>query len=200
MEKKPFKSGDAAASEQPLPTIDLNDCSEPEIGLMVFGMFNISVHHTAENYSIYGTEPMLNAMLSEGPHAEALAKQLDFPVMKIRRKEIPLVTSLNKIVPRLAYVVKDIGEGQGVLVSTVHGTSEFVVPEEFVDRRTVPTPLSMIYHVPFGIFIFDAPVRIGYCHDLAIFFAEEHVRLLNHPFVKAWGIYHKSNPILRVRN
>lgn len=200
MEKKPFKTGDAPADVPVFPFDSIDEWTEPEIGLLVHGLFNLSIHHTAANYSVYGTLPMLASVLLNGPYAETLSKHLDYSIQKIESGEIPLTPAPTKVVPRLAYVVKDLGVGNGVRIETVHGTSGFTVPEDSIERDTVPTPLAMIYHVPYGVFIFDSVVRIGYNHDLAIFFAEEHVRLLNHPFVKAWGVFHKSNPLLRVRN
>lgn len=199
MKKLQFPAQTSAPEEGRNLLDGINAWAESEVGLQLFKLYHIQPHHDRNNYSIFGCMQMLDRVLATSPHADIIEKALSFPIHKVVNGELSFDSSPERVVPRFAYVVIDLGLGNGVRIETVHGTHGFTIPDECVQRGEIPTPLPVMYHVPFGVFLFGSVVRIGYCHDLAIFFAEEYVRLLNEPFVKQWGVFNASNPLYRVR-
>lgn len=194
--KLPVSTGvDVYDSE--IPVADLSNWSEVEIGRMVSAIRNMTPISPLEDVPIFGSNEML-AALQASPLGDVLTRNMDAAITLAATRKVKFTTDPIKFVPMVAYVIHEY-EGQ-VVVENVHGTRSYVIPEEFVQRGELPVPMGVIYHVPFGSFIYDGVVRIGYDHNLAIWFAEEYLQILKSDYVTHWAQFHKSNPLLRVRN
>lgn len=195
--KLPLKAAEGAEQAPLEPVYNLLDWNEAEVAVLIEGISKIEFRAELDRSPVYGEPDMLRALMT-CTFRKQLLGNLGRGVARVIEDNIEFTKAPSKFVPKLAYVIHE--QDGRVLIENVHGTRTFVIPEDAVKREEVPTPLGLTYHIPFARIIFEGPIHIGYDHGLAIWFAEEYVRLLNDSFVKQWSVYHKANPLLRVRN
>lgn len=195
--KLPLKAAEGAEQAPLEPVYRLSDWNEAEVAMLISSLAKVEFRSLVEQKAIYGEPDMLRALMACELRKPFL-DNLGAGVAKVIKEDLPFTRDPIAFVPKCAYVIHE-HEGK-VLVENIHGTRHYAIPEDAVKRQEIPTPLGLTYHIPFAYILFEGPIHIGYDHGLAIWFAEEYVMLLNDPFVKQWSVYHKANPLLRVRN
>lgn len=195
--KLPFQTAGGVEGAPAEPVYYLSDWNEAEVAMLISTLAKVEFRALVDQKPVYGAPDMLRALMTCELRKPFL-NNYDAAVAKVIKDEIPFTREPIAFVPKCAYVIHE--QDGKMYVENIHGTRRYEIPEDAVKRQEVPTPLSFTYHIPFAHILFEGPVHIGYDHGLAIWFAEEYVMLLNDPHVKQWSVYHKSNPLLRVRN
>lgn len=195
--KLPLKAAKGAEQAPLEPEYNLMDWNEAEVAVLIDNISKVEFRPLIDKNPVYGEPDMMRALMT-CTFRKQILHNFGAGIAKIIEDNIEFTKDPVKFVPKLAYVVHE--QDGRMLIENVHGTRQYRIPEDAVKRQEIPTPLGLTYHIPFARIIFEGPIHIGYDHGLAIWFAEEYVRLLNDPFVKQWSVYHKANPLLRVRN